>query len=677
MKVSNLSFSSIQDLSDNLNLLSFDRKKTLLQVFTGLITENEILKICSIIKEKKNNIQFIGSSTAGEISNKDVQENSILVSIMEFENTTFNLNYFLNENDIALGIDIASSLFVDTTKAMILFIDGLKTNGNDVLDGISSVNNKIPVAGGMAGDNGSFVETFVFCNKGVYNKGAVAVSLNSEILNVFTDYQLNWQPIGQEMIVTKAEKNRLYEIDGISASEIYRKYLGDKVGDNLPFSATEFPLLKIQDDKIQICRTFVQQFEDGSLLTIGNLEVGDKLRLAFGNVDLVLNSTKSNIENYQSIQPEAIYTYSCTARRSFLQSEVFREIAPLEEIAPTSGFFTYGEIFHKNNKNSLLNISLTILGLSEKDFGEENSTKDKANLEVEKNFVTNKHFLVLDALTHLSNSVIEELEESKKAIESTHKRMKDSIEYASLIQNAILPEDLTVLSNYCKDHFVFLKQRDTVGGDIYFIHELANKEEIIIMLIDGAGHGVSGAFVTMLVKAIQTQIVAKIDNKELESNPALILEYFNVSIKTMLKQEKGSQSNAGFDGGILYYNKRTNKCTYAGAKTPIYVINDNNVEYIKSDRKNVGFVRTDINQKYTNYDIEIKTDTKLYLATDGIIDQEGSDGNRYGRTRFEDFIKENKENSCSSQKDKLIDNIASFMKGKHQSDDITIIGLKF
>ena len=418
MKVTNIQYLSINDLDKNLNISNVDTNKTLIQVFSGLILETEIKQIQSIIKNKNNKIIFIGSSTAGEIYEGTVHENTINISIIEFNETTVRQGYFIDEDDYTTGKQIANALFSNNTKATILFIDGLQTNGNDVINGISSINSTIPLAGGMAGDNGYFKNTFIFDNNGVYSKGTVAVSLNSEILNVFTQYQLNWQPIGKIMTVTKADKNRLYEINGISVSEIYRKYLGDIVGNNLPFSATEFPLLKIEDDGLEICRTFIHQFkEDGSLLTIGNLEVGDKVRLAFGNVDLVLNSTKNNLTKYQSFQPEVIFVYSCTARRAFLQSQITVELNPLNKIAPNIGFFTYGEIYHKNNKNSLLNISLTTLALNEKN--SKNIYIDESILDEnkkEKNFIKNKHFLALDALTNLSNTVISELEEAKQQL---------------------------------------------------------------------------------------------------------------------------------------------------------------------------------------------------------------------------------------------------------------------
>ena len=266
-------------------------------------------------------------------------------------------------------------------------------------------------------------------------------------------------------------------------------------------------------------------------------------------------------------------------------------------------------------------------------------------------------------------------ERTAELVES-HKHIQDNINYASLIQAAILPDE-SILQKYTKDYFIFWKPRDIVGGDIYFITELGSKEEILIMVLDGAGHGVSGAFVTMLVKAIETQIVAEIANKNMPSDPALILEFFNRSIKTMLKQEAGSKSNAGFDGGVLYYNKKTNICKYAGAKTSLYIINSQQIETIKSDRKNVGYVRTKIDQKYTSYNVEIHEGTQLYITTDGYPDQEGESHTRLSKERFLNLIQTIKLQPMDKQKEDIIKMFKEFKDTYEQSDDVTVLGLKF
>ena len=144
-----------------------------------------------------------------------------------------------------------------------------------------------------------------------------------------------------------------------------------------------------------------------------------------------------------------------------------------------------------------------------------------------------------------------------------------------------------------------------------------------------------------------------------------------------LKQEKGSRSNAGFDGGVLYYNRLTNRCTYAGAKTDLYMINDDKLEVIKSDRKNVGFIRTKIDQNYTQPDIEIQEGTRFYIATDGIYDQEGANDKTYGKKEFERLLIRVNNLSFEAQANSIRATFEDFKAENEQSDDVTVVGLKF
>jgi len=278
-----------------------------------------------------------------------------------------------------------------------------------------------------------------------------------------------------------------------------------------------------------------------------------------------------------------------------------------------------------------------------------------------------------DELIELNNNLEKIVIQRTKELETAYRNMKDNIEYASFIQNAILPKN-DILNNFIKEHFIILKEKDLVGGDIYFIEEISD-DEIIVMVIDGAGHGVSGAFVTMFVKGIESQIIHKIKSNELEKSPAKILEYFNVTIKKMLNQPKRSSSNAGFDGGILYYNKSTKSIKYAGAKTPLYILQNNEIEIIKGDRKNVGFARTKIEQSYSEYEKTLNENSELIITTDGIIDQEGEIG-QFGKERFIKLIKEISNENLKNQKKLILEEFENFKKEKHQIDDITVIGLK-
>jgi len=276
-----------------------------------------------------------------------------------------------------------------------------------------------------------------------------------------------------------------------------------------------------------------------------------------------------------------------------------------------------------------------------------------------------------DTIYVITLNDITELEQAKISLE-------DSIEYASHIQHSLVPNN-ELFRKYCDDFFVIWHPRDVVGGDIYLLEELRNDDEMMLMVVDCTGHGVPGAFVTMLVKAIERQIVGRINNSDEVVNPAKLLSVFNKSMKHLLKQEnKDSISNSGFDGGLLYYNKKENKLIYAGAKTPLYVVQNGELKVYKSDRHSLGYKRSNSSYEFTNYIIDITGNTQIYITTDGFIDQIG-DGNgfSFGKTNFTNLINEYSMEILSDQQEIFLDALLEHQGETPANDDITVVSLKF
>ncbi len=271
----------------------------------------------------------------------------------------------------------------------------------------------------------------------------------------------------------------------------------------------------------------------------------------------------------------------------------------------------------------------------------------------------------------------QDLKTTRQSIEQIHKRTKESIEYASLIQGALLPDN-NMIRSYFKDFFVIWHPKDTVGGDIYFFDELRHEDECMLMVIDCTGHGVPGALVTMLVKAIERQIVSYIMHHDEEVSPAAILSIFNSNMKHLLKQENAdSISNAGFDGAILYYNKKEHIIRFAGAETPLYYIENNRVKTIKGDRYSVGYKKCNINYKYKEHTIETKDGMEFYISTDGYFDQNGGNkGFPFGKKRFKGIIKEYHKESMADQQEMFLGMMMEYQGEEDTNDDKTVIGLK-
>ncbi|MEA3384619.1 MAG: SiaB family protein kinase [Campylobacterota bacterium] len=274
--------------------------------------------------------------------------------------------------------------------------------------------------------------------------------------------------------------------------------------------------------------------------------------------------------------------------------------------------------------------------------------------------------------------------ETEKELISIHKHTRDSIEYASLIQGALIPDN-HIFRKHFKDSFVHWMPKDIVGGDIYLFEELRDKNELLLMFIDCTGHGVPGAFVTMLVKAIERQIIAKIEHDkyhDINISPAWILAYFNKQMKKLLKQDNpDSLSNAGFDGGVIYYNRETQILKFAGAETPLFYIDtDGSLNIIKGDRYSVGYKKCDANYKYKDNILEVKPEMKFYCTTDGYLDQNGGSKDfPFGKKRFTQIIKESHNSPMSEQKKVFIEKMDSYeseIENNDRNDDMTLIAFQ-
>jgi len=319
---------------------------------------------------------------------------------------------------------------------------------------------------------------------------------------------------------------------------------------------------------------------------------------------------------------------------------------------------TATELSPSQNKESLINC-------------EENNT-EKAE-ENSKAIILNGNLVDITGAKNAHNLVVKQQYE----IQEIHKHTRESIEYASLIQGTLVPSK-AVFSNCFDDCFTIWEPKDIVGGDIYFAEELQHGNEFLLMVIDCTGHGVPGAFVTMLVKAVERQIVANILNEDEVVSPAKILKTFNQNIKNILKQENAeSVSNAGFDGGILYYNKKQKLVKFAGAETPLFLIQDDKFKIIKGNRHSVGYKKSDPDYEFTEHTINVSQGTKIYLTSDGYLDQNGgAKGFPFGKRKFTQLIEKNMHMPFNRQYKLLLSELNKYQGSEERNDDVTVIGLK-
>lgn len=402
--------------------------KVLLQIFTGVMDKNFINSLIETINSILPNINIIGSTTDGEIVEDKIKSESTVLSFSIFENT--DIKIYKNKqlsSSYQTGKQLVKQIDKpDEAKVAIVFTDGLVTNGEVFLKAFHKYVPDIKVAGGLAGDNATFTKTFVFTKDGIDETIAVAAVLYNKDLIVNTAFSFGWEEIGKQMTVTKAVENRVYSIDNISPTQIYKKYLGSEIEEHLPATGIEFPLI-INRGESKIARAVVGKHDDGSLTFAGNVKKGDKVYLGYGNIENILDN-RFDLYNEISKSPfEAIFIYSCMARKRLLGEDIQNEILPLTKIAPVSGFFTYGEFYYCNDdtcNNQLLNQTSTVLTLSENN-NSKKEIKDKKD--------HNKYKAqTIRALSHLISETSKELNDlnnnlQKEIDKEVHKNMQQEL----------------------------------------------------------------------------------------------------------------------------------------------------------------------------------------------------------------------------------------------------------
>ena len=396
-------------------LFSQENTSVLVQVFCGRNDPGYIKQLLVVISAELPVAYIIGATTAGAIINGEVCGQETVLVISAFQHTTIRIGNFHNEGqgDFVLGRHIAATLGSDMANVVLLFGAGKETTPDQVLKGIEMENPQLLVAGGRAGNSGKVNSELVFYNHGIIDHGFVGVVLEGTVLKVRSYSHLGWQPIGKEMTITKVKGNRVYTINSIPAYQIYRRYLGIDKSCNF-LNTIEFPLI-VNHNGFLMARTPMIYYEDDSIGFAGELSQGDSVRLSFGDAGLILEMIEQLCLKILQEDVETIFIYSCESRRGFLQELSSIETAPLQNIAPTSGFFTFGEYYHADGKNYLLNATMTVLLLTERDETQrEIEQKDYSCLAPvclsHADKVVERSRGVLKALTHLINIVTAELE---------------------------------------------------------------------------------------------------------------------------------------------------------------------------------------------------------------------------------------------------------------------------
>jgi serine phosphatase RsbU (regulator of sigma subunit) len=262
------------------------------------------------------------------------------------------------------------------------------------------------------------------------------------------------------------------------------------------------------------------------------------------------------------------------------------------------------------------------------------------------------------------------LETQNAIISEKNKDISDSINYAKKIQDAILPNSNDIKQVF-PDSFVLSMPKDVVSGDFYWFTE--NEKHKLFVVADCTGHGVPGAFMSM----IGTTLLNNIVNERKNYRPDIILNELRKSIISDLKQGEDSQNKDGMDISLICIDKETNLLQVACANNPIWIVKqDNSLIEIKADKQPIGYVSS--NQKdFTLQSLELEKGDIVYQFTDGFADQFGGlKGKKFKYSQLKEIIIGLKTTSINEQGDVLKQVFTKWKDNVEQIDDVLISGIK-
>ncbi len=294
-------------------------------------------------------------------------------------------------------------------------------------------------------------------------------------------------------------------------------------------------------------------------------------------------------------------------------------------------------------------------------------------------FETNSHFIfdnagniagvegILRDITERKTAEIQ-LKIQKQKIETAHKNITDSINYAKTIQNALLTKK-ELIDSYLNNYFLLFKPKEQVSGDFYYINKI--DKHLIIAVADCTGHGVPGAFLTMLAITYLHEIVRRNET----DNPGGALDILRDRFKKTFI-EFGTNNRNGLDIALCAINTETNILQYAGAYNPLIIIRDNELTEYKATRNPIGFYPKE--KPFKNNEIQLQNNDIIYIFSDGFHDQLGEiDNKKFRSNKFRQLLLDIHKLPMKTQENKLNKVFMKWKGNNDQTDDILIFGMKF
>jgi len=318
---------------------------------TQLFKEGDLIREVQTAYPKAH---LLGCSTAGEICDTKVSDDSLVCTAIRFDDTTVEgscVNIKDVENSHDAGAKLANALRKDGLVHVFVLSDGLGVNGSELVRGLTgNLPDSVSVTGGLSGDGARFEETLVLWDDTPAKDCVVALGLYGDKLKVGYGSLGGWDPFGPERVITRSKGNVLYQLDGKSALELYKQYLGEHA-EGLPATGLLFPLaLRTTDSARPVVRTILSVDEDEQSMTFaGDVPEGAYAQLMKANIDRLIDgavgAAKTSLEAVGTSSPEIAILISCVGRKLVLKQRIEEEVEGVREVLGgrtiLTGFYSY------------------------------------------------------------------------------------------------------------------------------------------------------------------------------------------------------------------------------------------------------------------------------------------------------------------------------------------------
>jgi serine phosphatase RsbU (regulator of sigma subunit) len=262
------------------------------------------------------------------------------------------------------------------------------------------------------------------------------------------------------------------------------------------------------------------------------------------------------------------------------------------------------------------------------------------------------------------------LEQTLRLVETQRTKITDSIRYAQRIQEATLPSTQR-LARLFQEHFVIFRPKDVVSGDFYWVSDL-DEDTTVLAIVDCTGHGVPGAFMSM----VGTNLLGYIVDVQGKRDAAEILNCMHKDVRRTLNQSENKIQD-GMDMSVVVWHRKEHTLQFAGAKTQLVYIKDDDQHVIKGNKTPIGGEQHEQERVFHNHLIQLDSPITFYLFSDGYSDQMGGEeGRKYMIKRFRQLLFDTHHHPIAEQKKILTQELEDWMDTKQQMDDIMVFGAR-